>query len=640
LAESHTRQAKRTPVTLKIKFKSATLDQFIERYSVDVSHGGIFIRTKDPLPVGTAMRFEFQLKDASPLITGEGTVVWTREHDPSRAGVAPGMGVRFDRLADGSQEVLDKILAGKAAKGRTSKAPVFNEVPTRVAPSPLVAGLAKESEKKLGNLAPPRGSFGDERTDATPLPTPMPFHSDLDDFPDEAFEEATKVRSLDELVAQSAISDDDAADLFGRARPVAPAPEPEPEPVPEPVPATKPMKDELAARRAAKEAATTPEAEDEADKAEAKKAEPKKAEAKKAEPKAKAVPKKRMSSERSVRTQKVDTRTEPKEKKAVAARMTPTEEPSSGGFLKFAVAAILLCAVGAGGYYMYTKSQEGDKVAKSDKADNNAAAKAAKDQAKTDQATKDVKSATAAKDTEPPKQPEPEVPTVDHLVPATDGANIELSDGSQGGPAPFTFAGLEEGKEYTARVTLSGHVAQEISFVAGKAETPQVDLVAMERVLRVTSTPPGAIVYINKIRQPGLAPMDIKLVGRLKNKPRYKISMRMAGHQKLNQFVETGDDAFSEDTNLMVASFEGALKKKVVVANRPPRNDPPKDDPPKNDPPPKDDPPKNDPPPKDDPPKNDPPPKDDPPKNDPPPEPKNDPPPKDNEPTPDWMKNP
>jgi len=104
LADTHTRQAKRTPVTLKIKFKSATLDQFIERYSVDVSHGGIFIRTKDPLPVGTSMRFEFQLKDATPLITGEGTVVWTREHDPSRTGVAPGMGVRFDRLGEGSQE--------------------------------------------------------------------------------------------------------------------------------------------------------------------------------------------------------------------------------------------------------------------------------------------------------------------------------------------------------------------------------------------------------------------------------------------------------------------------------------------------------------------------------------------------------
>ena len=109
----NTRKEKRTPVTLKIKFKSNTLDQFIERYSVDVSNGGIFIRTKDPLAVGTQLRFEFQLSDASPLISGDGTVVWTREFDPARVGVAPGMGVRFDKLASESQAVLDRILAHK-----------------------------------------------------------------------------------------------------------------------------------------------------------------------------------------------------------------------------------------------------------------------------------------------------------------------------------------------------------------------------------------------------------------------------------------------------------------------------------------------------------------------------------------------
>ena len=107
------RKDMRTPVTMKIKFKSATLDQFIERYSVDVSRGGIFIRTKDPLSVGTPLRFEFQLQDAQPLIAGEGTVVWIREPDPNRMGVAPGMGVRFDKLAPQSQQVLDRILSEK-----------------------------------------------------------------------------------------------------------------------------------------------------------------------------------------------------------------------------------------------------------------------------------------------------------------------------------------------------------------------------------------------------------------------------------------------------------------------------------------------------------------------------------------------
>src|SRR5438270_4392787 len=106
----------RVPVNLRIKFRSETIEQFVERYAVDVSRGGIFIRTREPLAVGTQLKFDFQLQDTSPLMAGEGTVVWIREHDPARAGVTPGMGVRFDKLTPVSQPVLEKILTDKAAR--------------------------------------------------------------------------------------------------------------------------------------------------------------------------------------------------------------------------------------------------------------------------------------------------------------------------------------------------------------------------------------------------------------------------------------------------------------------------------------------------------------------------------------------
>ncbi len=208
MADPNTRQGKRTPVTLKIKFKSETLEQFIERYAVDVSQGGIFIRTKEPLAVGTQMKFEFQLRDASPLIAGEGTVVWTRENDPSRPAIAPGMGVRFDRLAEGSQTVLEKILAEKAKQAPqrggsndgATKPPMFTDTPTRVAPAPVQDQLLGPSDRS--------GARRRSDSEKTPLPKPMPFHSDADEFGAEAFEEQTKVRSLDELAAQSAADPD------------------------------------------------------------------------------------------------------------------------------------------------------------------------------------------------------------------------------------------------------------------------------------------------------------------------------------------------------------------------------------------------------------------------------------------------
>ncbi|HEY1587417.1 MAG TPA: TIGR02266 family protein, partial [Polyangia bacterium] len=165
----------RTPITLKIKFKSSNLDQFIERYSVDVSRGGIFIRTKEPLPVGTQLRFEFQLQDASSLIAGDGTVVWIREHDPARQGVAPGMGVRFDKLAADSQKVLDRILSEKQKRGDAQLESRFD---AGVRASASASGTLSSSGARVAGHNDFSG--GDSRT-ATPLPGAIPGLAAPDD---------------------------------------------------------------------------------------------------------------------------------------------------------------------------------------------------------------------------------------------------------------------------------------------------------------------------------------------------------------------------------------------------------------------------------------------------------------------------
>ena len=121
------------PITLRIKFKSASLNDFVARYGADVSAGGIFVRTKQPLAVGALLRFDFSLADGSPLMAGLGTVVWVREPDPSRVGSIPGMGLRFDQLAPESQQTHQQILAAKARLGeRTTGTPPqsFAAVPT------------------------------------------------------------------------------------------------------------------------------------------------------------------------------------------------------------------------------------------------------------------------------------------------------------------------------------------------------------------------------------------------------------------------------------------------------------------------------------------------------------------------------
>ena len=48
-------------VSLNVRYKSATVDEFIENHAHDVSRGGIYIKTANPFPPGTLLKFEIRL---------------------------------------------------------------------------------------------------------------------------------------------------------------------------------------------------------------------------------------------------------------------------------------------------------------------------------------------------------------------------------------------------------------------------------------------------------------------------------------------------------------------------------------------------------------------------------------------------
>jgi uncharacterized protein (TIGR02266 family) len=142
-------------ITLRIKFKSASLDEFINRYGVDVSPGGIFIRTKQPVDVGTTLQFDFTLADGSALLAGLGTVAWVRESDPARANNVPGMGLRFDKLTPESQHTHQMILSEKARKeGKSLSTPYpptsFVAPASRPSPAPEDLRTATEIAARMG----------------------------------------------------------------------------------------------------------------------------------------------------------------------------------------------------------------------------------------------------------------------------------------------------------------------------------------------------------------------------------------------------------------------------------------------------------------------------------------------------------
>jgi uncharacterized protein (TIGR02266 family) len=78
-------------------------------FSENISTGGVFLETSDPLPAGTKIKLRFPLKSAYRPIQVEGKVVWSRKE--SIAGKeAPGMGIVFQKIKKGELEVLKEFL--------------------------------------------------------------------------------------------------------------------------------------------------------------------------------------------------------------------------------------------------------------------------------------------------------------------------------------------------------------------------------------------------------------------------------------------------------------------------------------------------------------------------------------------------
>ena len=50
---------------MTVRYKSATVDEFIENHSHHISRGGIFIKTRAPFPAGTLLKFEVRIDATS-----------------------------------------------------------------------------------------------------------------------------------------------------------------------------------------------------------------------------------------------------------------------------------------------------------------------------------------------------------------------------------------------------------------------------------------------------------------------------------------------------------------------------------------------------------------------------------------------
>lgn len=75
-------------------------------WAMNLSTGGMFIRTADPLTVGEKVRIEVEWA-ATVLPLAEGEVVWSREMGGQNV---PGFGLRFTRIDPRSARMLETVV--------------------------------------------------------------------------------------------------------------------------------------------------------------------------------------------------------------------------------------------------------------------------------------------------------------------------------------------------------------------------------------------------------------------------------------------------------------------------------------------------------------------------------------------------
>ncbi len=105
-AEDEQRHDRR--LTINKEFES--FDAFVHEYVTNVSRSGVFIRSRDPLPIGTKVNLTFTvIMEDVATIEGAGEVVRVQD-DPS------GMGIVFTELTDYSENLLVKLLTARPNK--------------------------------------------------------------------------------------------------------------------------------------------------------------------------------------------------------------------------------------------------------------------------------------------------------------------------------------------------------------------------------------------------------------------------------------------------------------------------------------------------------------------------------------------
>ncbi len=101
------RRAERLHHEIPVAYRS--VGSFLTDWATNISQGGVFINTRNPLPVGTEVKILIQLPGAKFPHELEGQVKRITEFD-NHANLVPGMAIEFTRLGEGQKAEIEAFV--------------------------------------------------------------------------------------------------------------------------------------------------------------------------------------------------------------------------------------------------------------------------------------------------------------------------------------------------------------------------------------------------------------------------------------------------------------------------------------------------------------------------------------------------
>jgi molecular chaperone DnaK len=138
------RRDPRIDVELNLRLAFGSVEEFIERWALNISRGGIFVRTLGARPSGTVVSLNIELENGLQVLRGQGVVRWsTTPSAPGEPPRDPGMGIKFTRLEPESREIIERMIAGRGGAAMEEEPPAPPEAAPGVGEPPAEVSVAR-----------------------------------------------------------------------------------------------------------------------------------------------------------------------------------------------------------------------------------------------------------------------------------------------------------------------------------------------------------------------------------------------------------------------------------------------------------------------------------------------------------------